>query len=665
MSHALPWLWALLASAALPAAEPLPLEYFTRHDDFGELKISPDGGFVAASVLKDGEGAIVVYAIQPLKAVSGVRTGKGTEIRELYWASPERLVYTLAQRQPRRLTPVSTGEILAFDRDGGAQTVLYGYRARQANPRPVDTRLRYPESTLASAELVSTLEDDQRRVLVCEYPWMRLGANSWTLDLDALPALSLLNVYNGDTTAIERLPLAGAWPVLDAQGQARFATGYDAQGRYAVAWKPEREWVSFELAGFAPTSIVHARFAADGCSVLFVGTHDADSTSALYRLDLQSRAVEKLYAHPDSDIQYLVTDLADKRVIGVRTYADKPAYHWLEPDDATAKLYQLLERGFPGQAVTITSATQDRAWALAFVRSDVNPGDYYLLDTKLRKAQYLAPSRSWVDPAKMRPLEIIELEARDDVVLHGYLTRPRDDAGPYPLIVLPHGGPHRVRDSWSFDGEAQLLANHGYAVLQVNYRGSGGYGRAFEQAGYREWGGRMQDDLTDATLWALEQGLAQRDNICIYGASYGGYAALMGAVREPALYRCAASLGGVTDLELLRGTNLNDSAARESHFEDALGDDLATLRAGSPVHNAQRIQIPILLVHGKADEQVEYEHAQRMAAALEKAGKKFELLALSGEGHGAYDEDNRKEVYGRLLDFLAAHLRGGRPHALH
>ena len=292
--------------------------------------------------------------------------------------------------------------------------------------------------------------------------------------------------------------------------------------------------------------------------------------------------------------------------------------------------------------------------------SDVSPGDYYLIDTQTNNARFLVSSRSWVDPKKMRHKEPVKLQARDGLVLHGYLTRPRDEPGPYPLIVLPHGGPIGVRDTWSFNWEAQLFAHYGYAVLQVNYRGSAGYGDAFERAGYREWGGKMQDDVTDATQWAIAQGIATKDNICIYGASYGGYAALMGAVREPTLYQCAASYAGVTDLQLMyESGDTRYSNVGRTYLEEVFGADPEFLRARSPAYNADRIGIPVLIIHGKADWRADYEHATRMRDALEKAHKDVQFVPLKFEGHGAYDEENRIQVYTTLLDFLAKYLRGG------
>jgi dipeptidyl aminopeptidase/acylaminoacyl peptidase len=649
----------LLAPLSCAFADKLPIDYFTRHDDFGELEISPDGAHFAASRLENGEGHITVYAIEPLKPVYGFRSGEDTEIDDFYWASPTRLLYTIAQRQRDYAQPVPTGEIFAVDRDGRKPAVLYGYRARAANPRPVDTRLKYTEETLADADILDVRTDDDDEIIIVEHPWTVKGNRAY-IDPATSGRLSRLNVYSGKTRLIDTLPLGDASPLLDADDRLRFAMGLDAKGDFAVAWKPEGEWVSFELPGFRADSIVPQRFTPDNRAVLFTGTRSGESLSALYRLDLATQAVELLYAHTEADVNHVVLDLAQETVIGVRVYADKPEFHWLQPDHPTVKIYQMLERAFPGQSVLIWSVSEDQRRAVAWVYSDVNPGDTYLIDPQSRKADFLIAGRSWVDPAKMRHKAPVQFEARDGLRLHGYLTRPRDDAGPYPLVVLPHGGPHGIRDRWGYDWETQLLAHYGYAVLQVNFRGSGGYGVEFEEAGYREWGAKMQDDITDATLWAIEQKIAEKDNICIYGASYGGYAALMGAVREPDLYRCVASDAGVTDLELMfhRG-DTHRYTAGVAYLETVLGTDAASLRARSPVYNAERIRVPVLLLHGKEDWRADYAHATRMRDALEKAGRKVELVSFGQEGHGTYAEENREEAYGRLLAFLAQNLRGG------
>jgi dipeptidyl aminopeptidase/acylaminoacyl peptidase len=649
---------ALIGCAQLASAAPLSIDYFTREGDFGTAKISPDGAYLAVSADVGAESHIAFYTLKPFKAVSGLSAGEGLEIRYFAWASPTRIIYTLAQRMPGLEEPGMTGEIFAINRDGTGHKIVYGYRVENQR-RATDTHLPQAKASYGWADLLSDLKDDDRDILACEHPAERI-VTGWRYDPDARPLLVRIDIQNANKKVIEALPLADACPLLDKDDVARFAVGFDRDGKLDVMWKPEQEWESFELPGFRRDTVFPQYFMPDNHSVLLTATPTEGPVSALYRLDLATHAVEKLYAHESADVGSVVTDLADEVPVGVEVEADKPEIHWLEPDSPTAKLYQMLERAFPGQAVTFTSATKDQSQAIALVYSDVNPGDYYLIDVASRHASFIAPRRSWVDPAKMRHKETISLAARDGPTLHGYLTRPRDEPGPYPLVVLPHGGPHYVRDTWDFDWEAQLLASYGYAVLQVNYRGSDGYGEDFMRAGFREWGGKIQDDITDATLWAIQQNIAAKDNICIYGSSFGGYAALMGAVREPSLYQCAASYAGVTDLELMykRG-DTHESAIGRYYLRDVLGQDPQDLHARSPAYNADKIQIPILLIHGKADWRVDYEHATRMRDALEAAHKDVQFVSLNFEGHGAYDQENRIAVYTALLDFLAKHLRGG------
>jgi dipeptidyl aminopeptidase/acylaminoacyl peptidase len=354
-----------------------------------------------------------------------------------------------------------------------------------------------------------------------------------------------------------------------------------------------------------------------------------------------------------ANVTDVVTDFGGREVIGVRADTGKAEYHWLAQDDPAAKLHMALERAFPNQSVEITSMSEDGRRAIVFVSSDTNPGDHYLFDTQARKADYLRATRKWIDPRLMRAKQAIEITARDGVKLRGYLTRPAG-TGPHPLVVLPHG----MRDTWEFDDEAQLLANRGYAVLQVNFRGSGGYGIDFHTAGYRQWGASMQDDVTDATRWAIQQGVAPADRICIYAASYGGFAALMGAAREPDLYRCAIGLSGVYDLELmLSSAEVPDSKSGRAYLDRVLGNDIEDLHARSPVYNAERIKAPVLLIHGKQDWRADYEQLKRMQSALEKYNKRVETVGIYREGHYIYDEETRREVYERILAFLDKNLR--------
>jgi dipeptidyl aminopeptidase/acylaminoacyl peptidase len=651
---ALLWSAAVLADSG-PTPVPLPLDTFTRSDEFGEVKISPDGRLLAMTLGKYGNTAIAFLDRRDGKLVGGLRHPNGTVFEDFDWVSPTRIIYQVAERIPGRIAPSGTGEIFAIDADGKAGTLVYGYRAGDER---FGTRVKARESSYATATVVSTLPSDADHILVTEQPWRNMH-DSWWENPDARPTITRLNLKTGRKRELGQAPLASAKLLVDSREQVRFAVGWNAQGKLAVAWRPQAEstWQEFALPGYRGDTVEPLGFTTDDTAVHFLAVPEDRSHRALYRLVLASGAIELLSAAENADVVDAVMDLRNERVIGYATYTDKLARTWIDKDDPSARFYRALERAFPGQTLAITSATSDGAVAVAFVQSDVNPGDFYLVDTTALKADFVKASRAWIDPRTMRPREPIALAARDGLTLHGYLTRPASPP-PHPLVVLPHGGPHGVRDWWEFDWEAQLLANRGYAVLQVNYRGSVGYGADFQTAGYREWGGRMQDDLSDATRWAIEQKITLPGQICIYGASYGGYAALMGVAREPDLYRCAIGYAGVYDLELVRRTgDIPGSRIGRSYLDEVLGDDAAQLRARSPTNLAPSIQAPVFLIHGTEDARADFDQARAMKESLQRAGKRFEWLALSREGHGIYDEETRQDAYERILGFLDMNLK--------
>lgn len=639
-------------TAAAPGA--VPLEYFTKWDEFGGVKISPDGEFIAALTGKYGRSMLVFQDLKNRKTVATVGVPDNREIDDYEWVSPTRLIYTIAQRWPGEVQPVPTGEIRGINRDGSGLREVYGYRAGEST---MDTHIARRQASYAEPRLLSSLRKDSDHILIAEYPWRKISTG-WAFDPDARPLVTRVDVYSGKKQKVDAVPLMQASLLLDRDDNVRFAYGRNLAQQYAISWKPklDGEWESFDLKGFREDSVFPRRLSSDNRSVYVTGVKEGEQYKALYRVDLQTQQLEKVHAFADTDVRGIITDFTDNEIIGVSGYAERATNFWLLKDNPAAQTYQALERAFPNQTVRVTSASDDGRLVVLFVDSDVNPGDYYLFDTVTKHADFLRAGRVWIEPKQMRPKEPIALKARDGLELHGYVTRAAGD-GPHPLVVLPHGGPHDVRDGWEFDWEVQLLASRGYSVLQVNFRGSGGYGMDFEQAGFREWGAKMQDDLTDATRWAIEQKIAPADRICIYGASYGGYAALMGVEREPDLYRCAIGYAGVYDLQLiLQAADSGDSSVTRSYFERVLGSDVAKLRAQSPVSNARSIKVPVLLIHGKADNTADYEHAKRMRAALEESQKKFEWLALGGEGHGIYDEGTRREVYERILQFLDANL---------
>jgi dipeptidyl aminopeptidase/acylaminoacyl peptidase len=300
------------------------------------------------------------------------------------------------------------------------------------------------------------------------------------------------------------------------------------------------------------------------------------------------------------------------------------------------------------------------------VSSVRDPGTYYLVDLGASKLKPLVKVAPWIDASKMAEVKPVRYSARDGLELTGYLTLPPGRAAEkLPLIIHPHGGPHGVRDYARFDPNVQFLASRGYAVLQVNFRGSGGFGLEFQKAGHREWGQKMQDDLADGVAWAVKEGFADPARVGIYGASYGGYAAMMGLVRHPELYRVGMTFAGVSDLEGMfdetirsRGWYRRRSRDELRYWEDVIGSrrDVETLRALSPLHNVASIRAPVFIAHGRMDFIVEYDQATRLHEALRRRDATVDFFSVADDGHGFVREENRIELLRRIEKFLAAHM---------
>ena len=459
----LPLAAVLLAAAQSVAARELPLDYYTRHDDVDFVRIAPDGNALAVARHEGDESRVIYLRLPGLDEDAAVRAAAGTEIGQIQWVTDHAFTYTLTAREPQRL-PVAPDGMIYVVSSGDERSEVTSFRF--GNKRDY-----------ASAEILEDARPGTGRLLILEHAWGRTK-HGYRYDADAAPTLALVDVDAHTKTTLETLPLRDPWVVLDGHAApARFVRGFGADGRSALQWKPANAWQSWEVTGFRTETLLPRAYDLAARTLVYTGTPTHESAIGLYRLDLASGSTTRLYSDDAADVDSVVTDLASGNVVGVRMDSAAPAYHWLDPQAPTAKLYDLVQRAFPGHAVRITSATDDQRLVTAFVYSDVDPGAFYLIDTHGNHATLLFARRSWTDPAQMRAMESVSLRARDGTPLHAFVTRPRDGTGPFPLIVVAHDQPFDSHDRWGFDWEVQLLAGRGYAVLQVNYRGSTGYAR--------------------------------------------------------------------------------------------------------------------------------------------------------------------------------------------
>jgi dipeptidyl aminopeptidase/acylaminoacyl peptidase len=550
-------------------------------------------------------------------------------VSELHWVSRARVLYKVGL------------SYYAMDKDGQRNIELY--------PPAIEG------ATLP--QLVSTLEGDDDHILIAQYD---IGPSGYA-NRDGKPRLTRVDVLTGRRDELGRVPLSAPSVLVDRNGQVQFALGYDEQTKLALRWRsrPDAAWSDFELPGFRMDTVRLLGFGADNGSMYFAGARANDAFAALYALSVATRSIERVAAIDGADVTDVVTSFESRDVIGAQGETDRIEYRWFNPEGATAVLYGALARAFPNQRIEPVSVSDDGRRAILFVSSDVNPGDYYLFDPRTQKADFLSAVRGSIDARRMQPRRAVQIKSRDGLTLHAYLTAPAGE-GSHPLVVRVRDRPYETRERWNFDWESQLLASRGYAVLQVNFRGTPGLGPDFKAAGYLEWGRAMQDDLTDATRWAIAEQIAPAERICIMGIGYGGYAALMGAVREPNLYRCAIGYGGIYDLEFYaKYQDLRHPITRQLYVDQVLGSDVEELKARSPVHNIDRIDIPVLLLHGEGDEDLHVVPAKRLMRALRirrQSRQTVEWMDLGWQTHPVQDEDVRRKVCERILAFLDAHL---------
>ncbi len=639
---------ARAAEATAPtAADGVKLDGFVKPDTFERVKLSPTGDYLAATVPMGDETVLAIIRLKDMTRTAGFRIGKHNHVDDFDWISPERVFISMAQKLGSRDEPQRTGEIFAINADGSQADVMLGYRVQSRGP---GTRLQPKKVEAVAGFLVDDLPGDDRNVVISVEPFAA----------DAYTRAERLDMITGQRSTLAMVPVRNARYLTDNAGVVRFALGFgtDRVNKLFYRADAKSEWTLLRSEGRGEGLDLPVGFSADNATAYFQ-SEMPKGPDAIVAMDMASGQRREVLRDARADPAVIIRRVGTQVPVGAFFADAQPRTVFFDPASPEARQYKSLEAAFPGHAVRVTSQSADGKLALVQVWSDRNPGEFFLFDGERKHARHVLSRREWFDPEAMAPSRPVRLKARDGLELNGFLTTPAGrEAKSLPMVVMPHGGPYGVQDTWGFDNDAQVLAAAGYAVLQVNFRGSGGFGHAFLDAGQREWGGRMQDDVTDATRWAVEQGIADASRICLYGASYGGYAALMGVAKEPSLYRCAAGYVGVYDLPLMHTTgDIQRRGSGETYLRQWIGTPEA-LAAVSPTRLAGKIKVPVFLAAGGEDERAPQAHSERMEKALREAGVPVQTLYYKTEGHGFYQPGHQREFYARLLAFLAGPLGG-------
>ncbi len=383
--------------------------------------------------------------------------------------------------------------------------------------------------------------------------------------------------------------------------------------------------------------------------------------SVLIKFDMKTGKEfgEPLFAHPEVDVTQLGFSRKRKVLTDISYQTDKRHRHFL--DAKTERLFARLEKDLEGYEIVITSTNKAEDKFMVRTYSDRSLGAYYFYDEREDRLQKIADVSPWIDEKDMAEMEPIKFKARDGLAIHGYLTvPPKSDKKDLPVVLNPHGGPW-VRDSWGYNPEVQLMANRGFAVLQVNYRGSLGYGRKFWEKSFKQWGKTMQDDLTDGVNWLIERGIADPKRIAIYGGSYGGYATLAGLAFTPDLYACAIDYVGVSNLFTFMKTIPPYWKPYLEMMYEMVGHpekDAQAMKAASPVFHTDKIRTPLFVVQGANDPRVNIDESDQIVRALREKGVDVPYMVKYDEGHGFGNEENQFEYYKAMIGFLGKYLKG-------
>ncbi|MGA9422616.1 MAG: S9 family peptidase [Rhodanobacteraceae bacterium] len=663
------WLTGALLVSPMVFAAAVPLADFARHQQFREMKISPEGDYLAASAVVDGKSVLSLIHLADMKGVN-IRPRDQQELADFWWAAPHRVVYSIGEKTGGLDAPQPTGELFAVDADGGSDGEIFGYR--MSNALTTASHIARGSSTVAFGSLIDPLLGDPDHALIASYPvnGANLGNRRTQSSIGVFPDALRIDLASGKTHRLATSPLRNAQFLTDNGGGVRFAYGEDQNQSMQVWYRTGdgKDWEKVFDEARDHQRVTPMAFDRKGDAVYFScgGAHDVGGVCLW---NVATRELKPVWSGTEVGVDRLLPRFDDRGAFALRSLPGRSAVTLLDQDAPEARLLVALMRQFPGEDVEFTSHSRDGGKVVVVVESGSDPGRFYLYDAARHKLRFLVARAPWIRPGQMAPVQPIRLKARDGLALHGYLTRPpgMSDTKNLPLVVFVHGGPYFVRDRWRFDPYVQMLASRGYAVLQVNYRGSGGYGYSFVHAGFRQWGGKMQDDVTDATHWAIAQGIADPKRICIFGGSYGGYAALEGAVKEPDLYQCAIGYVGVYDLRLMhtRG-DVPQFVFGQNYLRMVLGTDEADLWARSPIARLDRLKARVMLIVGGQDKRVPPVQGEHLHEALQKLHVKHEWLYRRGEAHGYYDADHLADLFEKVIAFLdrniAAPRMGGDAH---
>jgi len=600
----------------------IPLRDFFRNPEKAGYSLSPDGEYFA--FLAPWENRLNIF-IQKFSETEAKRITSVTD-RDLvgyFWASNERIVY-------------------ARDQAGEENFHLFAVNIDGSNP--VDLT---PFEGVRAGVIDDLRDNDQDMIISLNKRDPRF--------YDAYR----INIETGELKLIGENPGNIIGWLTDHEGLLRLAITSDGVNTSILYRDNESQSFQTILTTDFKETLTPVSFTYDN-QCLYAFSNLGRDKAALVVFDPKTqKELELIYENSYVDVSGLLISDKRKKLIAVTYLTDKLRYHFF--DEEVESIFQDLTKKIPGYELALSSVNQDENRFIIRTYSDKSLGSYFLYDVETSNLQKIADISPWIDEKYMADMEPISYNSQDGLTIHGYLTLPKGvEPKNLPVVINPHGGPW-YRDSWGYNAEVQFLANRGYAVLQMNFRGSTGYGRAFWEAGFKQWGRKMQDDITDGVQWLIDQGIADLKRIGIYGGSYGGYATLAGITLTPDLYAAAVDYVGISNIFTFLEAIPPYWEPLRQQFYEMIGDpskDKELLESVSPLFLVNQIKTPLFIAQGANDPRVKKSESDQIVAALEKRGIKVQYMVKENEGHGFANEENRFDFYRAMEEFLSEHLGG-------
>ncbi|MDE2408050.1 MAG: S9 family peptidase [Xanthomonadaceae bacterium] len=646
---------ALLTQGALAAADApvTPIADFVKHPTYSAAKISPTGEFLAITVDHGDQDVLTILRTSDLKPLKVNVLPDKKSVGSFYWINDNRILFSAARKIGSFERPRLTGEWYAVNADGSMPRTLIEYGT-------LDVTQRSKTVGNESFSFLDVAEPHDGNVLMLSR-YMRSNSGTGA-------EVVMMDTMTGRRKSLGRAPDDNCSITLDNKKRPAFAICSSDKGNTGVY---EINTVVYRKGEDGRWNQISSS-RADGSRLQVLGSSksgeiyalkdDGKAPAAFGNLDADTGAFTERFRDPESEISNFIESVdGSEEVIAVVTAAGAPRVTLVNEQHPDADLYGSLASAFPGQFVDFNGATRDGSKIVVSVRSDRNPGELYLFDRKTGKARFLLNSRPWINADRMGTVRPVSFQSRDGLTIHGYLTLPKGSNGRnLPLIVNVHGGPMGPRDNWGYGTEPQLFASRGYATLQINYRGSGGFGKSFQDRAYGQWATGIMNDIIDGTQYAITQGWADKDRVCIYGGSFGGYASLMAPIQAPGMFSCAFGYVGLYDAQIqLSKSDTAQSDSGKRYLLRAFGNTRAEQDAMSPINFASKLTLPVYLAAGALDPRCPPEHTEAMAKALTAGGNKPEgVIIQAGEEHGFYKEENNLRLYTEMLAFFARHIGG-------